>query len=254
MTTARFLFNDYFHKEVDSQTGGWGIAYKSGNASDDSAVLHTLRDGRLYTSQQFSKQGTPNALLWITDDLPYQVCDAVGLINTTLVGANIAIGQTSPSPILAPNHLLVSEQDSGQANVFIDATEQTASGSVCLMYIGCAHDFAAFYPRGWKPPFIREYDTDMLLSEDGYPMVMHRRPKIAEYSLPIKFVSGAAELRRLETLLYRMQSENFLFQWDTNDPMGVVYSWATKQGEIKYDAPGLVSVDMRIKGRFDYVN
>lgn len=253
MTTSRFLFNDYFRKELDGQTGGWGIAYKASDASDGN-ILHTLRDGRIYTSQNFIRRGSVNALLYITDDLPYQVCDTVGLVNTNLIGAELAIGQSERSRILAPNHILRSPQDSGAANVFVDATPSVTVGSIALMFIGCAHDFAAYYPVGWKPPWYREYDTEMMVSDTGYPLAIHRSQVPVEYSVPVKFVQGENDRQRLQTLLYRMQSENFLFQWDINDPLSIVYAWAQPQGKIKIIAPELVSVDINIRGYTSYVN
>lgn len=153
MMQCRFLFNDYFRRELDGQTSGWEVVVKAGNNNSDGNIIHTLRDGRLYTSQNFIKQGANDALFYLADNVPFELCDTVGLIKTNLIGAEVAIGQTPREPILAPNHILVSPEDTGAANVFIDATDSVTVGSIGLIYIGCAHEFDAYYPAGWKPPF-----------------------------------------------------------------------------------------------------
>lgn len=101
---------------------------------------------------------------------------------------------------------------------------------------------------------LREYDTDVMMSDNGLPLCIHRRPMPPEYSVPIRFVHGQGDLQRLQTLLYRMQSENFMFQWNTEDRTSILYCWPTRQGEIEFVSPNTVSVEMKIKGYYDYGN
>lgn len=254
MTTCRFLFNDYFRRELDGQTGGWGIDIKAGNASTDAEILHTFRDGRLYTSQNFIKQGSDTGLVYITDDLPYAICDTVGLVNTNLIGAELAVGQSPRTPIPSPNFIVKSPDDTGAANVFVDSTQSVTVGSIALVFLGCAHEFNAFYPAGWKPPFLREYDMDALVSETGYPMAIHRRQEPVEYTIPLRFLSTETDLDNLKAVITKAQRQTFLFQWDVDDGLNTLYGWLTGQGDITYEAHGLVSVDLKVEGYYDYGN
>lgn len=253
-TQCRFLFNDSFTAETDEATGGWGVHYKAGNNNSAAQIIHTFRDGRLYTTQNFIRQGSDFELLIITDDLPYAVCDTVGLVNTNLIGATLSIGQAPRTAIQGFNAIVKSPTNSGAANVFVDSTESVTAGSIGLVYIGCAHEFDAWYPVGWKPPFLRGYRVQEALSEDGLPLAIHRQQMPVRYDVPLRLVRRSTDLDRLQVLIKRMQGENFLWQWDVADQRNIFYGWLVQQGDIKYDAHDLVSVTLGIEGYYSYGN
>lgn len=253
-TQCRFLLNDFFRAELDETTGGWGIDNKAGNNRSDAKLLHTFRDGQLHTSENFIKQGSEDNLLIITDDLPYSVCDTVGLINTNLIGALLSVGQSAREEIQGFNAIVKSPVDTGAANVFVDSTDSVTVGSISLVYMGCATEFNAWYPVGWKPPFLREYRVKEALSDDGLPLALHRSQIPVRYTIPLRMVEESSDLERLVALLHRLQRENFLFQWDTNDARNILYGWMVQQGEMRYEAHGLVSVDLEVEGYYQYGN
>lgn len=254
MTTCRFLFNDYFRPDLDGQTGAWGIGLQQGNARAPDKLLHTFRNGQLFNSESFTWNGTDEELLIITDNVPFELCDTAALINTNLIGGTLSVGQSEREIIAGANALVKSPNDSGAANVFVDSGVGARSGKISLVYIGCAHDFVAYYPTGWRPPFLREYRVKSAVSENGLPMAIHRTQETPEYTIPLRFLKGREEAVRLENVLYRMQTENFVFQYDTSDARNILYGWATNIGRIEYTSHDLIGADVRIGGYFEYVN
>lgn len=257
MTISRFLFNDLFHD--DPNAGNWVLNRKLGNPKEDDEIIATLRDGRIETVESFINNDTPNNWIFgIEDVAPTEICTGFGLINTTMAGCTIQGSAGSRYPIIGKNMLFHNPENppSSRATLYIDSTANNpVGGQIGLLYAGCVEEFNLLYPVGYKPPFVRNYDDRIALSDSGYPIARHRKRSPLKCVIPFRFLVGESEAARVVALIEKMQRQPFLWQWNADDPDHTMFAWLEAPSpQLSFTAANIMQADINIAGYFDYDN
>lgn len=263
MTRARFLFNDLFHE--DSGAGNWTINQKDNNPKSDDEIKATLRDGRLETSELFFAEpvGNNQWIFGMTDDAPNEICNAFGLVNTTMAGCTIQGASGSKHKIIGNNFIFHNPgtEVGASATFFIDTNTNNPNaisngygGKIGLLFAGCVEEFDLLYPVGWKPPFVADYDDRIIISDMGYPIARHRKRKPFRCTIPFRFLIGETERDRVVALIQKMQREPFLWQWNVNDFDHTMYAWLVSQPNLTFTSPNIMQADIEIAGYWNYDN